>query len=248
MENRIVKVTKDIFSSARPHKVSKFIPVVRLHQLKRKVQKYHKKIFSRFGKDNQWDKEHDRYLEKMRQVKEDLKGTRGGGLSREILHLVGEAEQYRKIQKQRKQVQGLRQRIMVGLEQDVLFDRFHELFSQVKSIVRTVAIDSELKKCESIFHYTQAFLNGCLDDIEEQKRRAEEELITMRMEHSEDLAYVCRRSPPSDEYEREKKLSALKEVLEKYILPLRDVFLTNEQRVFLEKLVNLYHDTIATLS
>ena len=164
------------------------------------------------------------------------------------MHLVGEAEQYRNIMSQKRQIQRLRDRIVLGLEQDVFFDRFHEYFSQVKKIAHNIENNEELRKCEEIFGYSQVFLNGCINDIEEQRRRSKEDLITMRIEHSEDLAYVCRRSDPRDEYEREKKINALTEVLNKYLLPLRDEPITDEQRIFLDKVVALYNQTIDSLN
>ena len=248
MKDRIIKITNYVFPG-KPHKVSKFVPVVRLLQLKRKVEKYHKKIFDNFSKDkHHWSDEHEKCLVKMLGIKDDVKLAREDEVSRHILHLVSEAEQYRNIMRQKKKIQKLRDHIVVGLEQDVLFDRFHEYFSQVKKIVQNIENNQELRKCEEIFSYSQVFLNGCINDIEEQRRRSKEDLITMRIEHSEDLAYVCRRSDPRDEYEREKKINALTEVLNKYLLPLHEEPITDEQRVFLDKVIALYNQTIDSLN
>ena len=124
MKDRIIKITNYVFPG-KPHKVSKFIPVVRLHQLKRKVEKYHKKIFYNFKKeDHHWSDDHEHCWVKMQGIKDGIKLVREEEASRDILHLVGEAEQYRNIMSQKRQIQRLRDRIVLGLEQDVFFDRF----------------------------------------------------------------------------------------------------------------------------
>lgn len=249
-EGRLVKaslISRDTIE--RVHKVSKYISSVPLHEMKRQVEIYHKKIFSDFGDDAIWSEENEDCLKGMKRIKNAVKGQSSAEqVYSKVSRLVHDAEQYRKVKKQKDHVDKICHRITTGLNQDVLFERFHEYFSLVREIADNIEEDRELKKSKRVFDHMRRFLSECIGGIEEQKKVSEEELITMRLEHAEDLVYVSRQSPPKDEWERTKKLSALQEVLQKYLLPLRIEALTAHQEVFLERIINLYEQTIEELT
>ena len=226
-----------------------------LCELHSQIKNYHKQIFSNFNTqaNEDWSKGNEKRLKKMQKIKKLIKVKHlncDGDKCRHklflnvILNLVREAEQYKKTQTQKASIKKLVNKIVNGLKQDAYFPRFEEYFSVIKESSQKLDADHELKKCFKIFESTRKFVDECISRISYQKKQSNHEVIATRIERAEDLAYVCMRSDPHNEYELTKKLSSLEEVLDKHLLPLKETLLYDNLKAYLNEIIELYCNTI----